>query len=52
MWLDEIDRQRRWSFFGLLGMRMRGRLLQHWCVVERGVQATFYRPTVGERGHE
>jgi hypothetical protein len=35
MWLDEIGRQMRWSFFGQLGMRMRGRLLESWCVVER-----------------
>jgi hypothetical protein len=37
MWLDEIGRQMRWSFFGLLGMRMRGRLLESWCVMEGAV---------------
>jgi hypothetical protein len=52
MWLDEIGRQRRWSFFGLLGMRMRGRLLESLCVVKRGVHTSFYRPREGERGHE
>jgi hypothetical protein len=52
MWLDEIGRQRGWSFFGLLGMRMRGILLESWCVMEGVVQASFYRPREGERGHE
>jgi hypothetical protein len=49
MWLDEIGRQSGWSFFGLLGMRMRGILLESWCVVEWGVQASFCRPREGER---
>jgi hypothetical protein len=40
------------SFFGLLGMEMRGRMLESWCVVEGGVQPSFYRPREGERGHE
>jgi hypothetical protein len=35
-----------------LGMRMRGILLESWCVVEWGVQASFYRPREGERRHE
>jgi hypothetical protein len=52
MWLDEIGRQSGWNFFRLLGMRMRGILLESWCVVEWGVQASFYRPREGERGHE
>jgi hypothetical protein len=34
MWVDKIGRQRRGSFFGLLGMRMRERMLESWCVVE------------------
>jgi hypothetical protein len=50
--LDRTGRQSGWSFFGLLGMRMRGILLESWCVVEWGVQASFYRPREGERGHE
>jgi hypothetical protein len=50
--LDEIGRQSGWSFFGLLGMRMRGILLESWCVVEWGLQASFYRPREGERRHE
>jgi hypothetical protein len=33
-------------------MRIRGRLFESWCVVERGVQASFYRPRERERGHE
>jgi hypothetical protein len=49
MWLDEIGRQMRWSFFGLLGMRMRGRLLESWCVMKGDIQASFYRPREGER---
>jgi hypothetical protein len=52
MWLDEIGRQSGWSFFGLLGMRMRGVLLESWCVMEGAVQASFYRPREGERRHE
>jgi hypothetical protein len=52
MWRDEIGRQRKWSFFGLLGMRMRGRLLESWCVVEGAIQASFYWPREGERRHE
>jgi hypothetical protein len=44
--------QSGWSFFGLLEMRMRGTLLESWCVVEWGVHASFYRPREGERGHE
>jgi hypothetical protein len=50
--LDRTGRQSGWSFFGLLGMRMREILLESWCVVEWGVQASFYRPREGERGHE
>jgi hypothetical protein len=49
MWLDEIGRQMRWSFFRLLGMRMRGRLVEIWCVMEGAGQASFYRPREGER---
>jgi hypothetical protein len=49
MWLDEIGRQRGWSFFGLLGMTMRGILLESWCVMEGVVQASFYRPREGGR---
>jgi hypothetical protein len=52
MWLDEISRQMRWSFFGLLEMRMREILLESWCVMEGTVQATFYRPREGERRYE
>jgi hypothetical protein len=52
MWLDEIGRHSGWSFFGLLGMRMRGILLESWCVMEGAVQASFYRPRKGERRHE
>jgi hypothetical protein len=52
MWLDEIGRQSGWSFFGLLGMRMRGILLESWCVMEGAVQASFYRPREGGRRHE
>jgi hypothetical protein len=52
MWLDKIGRQMRWSFFGLLEIRMRGRLLENWCVTEGAVQASLYRPREGERGHE
>jgi hypothetical protein len=52
MWRDEIGRQRKWSFFGLLGMRMRGRLLESWCVVEGAIQDSFYWPREGERRHE
>jgi hypothetical protein len=33
MWLDKIGREMRWSFFGLLGLRMSGRLLESWCVM-------------------
>jgi hypothetical protein len=49
MWLDEIGRQIGWRFFGLLGMRMRGILLERWCVMEGAVQASYYRPTERER---
>jgi hypothetical protein len=49
MWLDEIGRQIGWRFFGLLGMRMRGILLESWCVMEGAVQASYYRPREGER---
>jgi hypothetical protein len=49
--LDRTGRQRK-SLFGLFGMRMRGILLESWCVVEWGVQASFYRPREGERRHE
>jgi hypothetical protein len=52
MRLDEIGRQRGWSFFGLLGMRMRRILLESWSVMEGAVQASFYRPREGERRHE
>jgi hypothetical protein len=52
MWLDEIGGQLRWSFFRLLRMGMRGRLLKSWCVMEGAIQALFYRPREGERGHE
>jgi hypothetical protein len=34
MWLEEIGRQSGWSFFELLRMRMRGILLESWCVME------------------
>jgi hypothetical protein len=51
MWLDEIGRQMRWSFFGLLGMRMRERFLESWSVMEGAVQASFYRRREGERRH-
>jgi hypothetical protein len=51
MWLDEIGRQSGWSFFGLLGMRMRGILLESWYVMEGTVQVSFYRPREGERRH-
>jgi hypothetical protein len=50
--LDRTGRQSGWSFFGLLGMRMRGIFLESWCVVEWGVQGSFYRPREGERRHE
>jgi hypothetical protein len=52
MWLDEIGRQMRWSFIGLLGMRMRGILLESWCVMEVDVYVSFYRPREGKRRHE
>jgi hypothetical protein len=52
MWLDEIGRQSGWSFFGVLGMRMRGILLESWCVMEGAVQASIYRPREEERRHE
>jgi hypothetical protein len=52
MWLDEIGRQSGWSFFALLGIRMRGILLERWCVMEGAVHASFYRPREGERRHE
>jgi hypothetical protein len=52
MWLDRTGRQCRWSFCGLLGMGMRRKRLESWCVVEGGVQASFYRSREGERGHE
>jgi hypothetical protein len=52
MGLDKIGRQRRWSFSGLLEMRIRGRLLESWCMVERGIRAFFYRPREGGREHE
>jgi hypothetical protein len=51
MWLDKIGRL-SWSFFGLLGMRMRGILLESWCVMEGAVHASFYIPRERERGHE
>jgi hypothetical protein len=37
------------SFIGLLGVGMNGRMLESWCVVEAGVQTSFYRPREGER---
>jgi hypothetical protein len=43
MWLDETGRQKSGSFFGLLGMGMRRRILESWCVVEGGVQTFFYK---------
>jgi hypothetical protein len=52
MWLDEIGRKSGWSFFGLLGMRMRGIMLESWCVMEGVIQASFYRPRERERRHE
>jgi hypothetical protein len=52
MWLDEIGRPSGWSFFGVLGMRMRGILLESWCVMEGAVQASIYRPREEERRHE
>ncbi len=39
--LDRTGRQSGWSFFGLLGMRMRGILLESWCVVDRVSRPPF-----------
>jgi hypothetical protein len=48
----ELAGRGRENFFGLLGMGMRGRVLESWCVVKGAVQASFYRPRKRERGHE
>jgi hypothetical protein len=48
----ELSGRGRENFFGLLGMRMRGRMLESWCVMEGALQASFYRPREGERRHE
>jgi hypothetical protein len=50
--LDRTGRQRKIEFIWTVGDENERILLESWCVAEWGVQASFYRPREGERGHE
>jgi hypothetical protein len=49
---DRTSRQRKIEFIWTVGDENERILLESWCVAEWGVQASFYRPREGERGHE